>query len=168
MLKYFCDVPVYRLPEERYYEEMNDYINRKMFPGPPEDDDMRKVFFSREHSQEIGFRDHLRDNFGGAWIFNEIIGYIRLHFLGNQIRGEYWGVKNKRIVKTRKKLFEYRTWKLVSEINVPGKADNEEIFKLIIEYLSKCSKELKGRYIDIRILNTIGRYIDWKALLADG
>ncbi len=168
MLKYFFDVPVYRLPEERYYEEMNEYIKRKMFPGPPEDDDIMKVFFSREPNREIGFRDQLRVKFGGAWIYNEIIGYIQLHFLGNQIRGEYWEVKTKRLVRTRKKLFEYRTWKIVPEINVPEKAENEEIFKLIIEYLSKCSKELKGKYIDKRILDRIGRHLDWKSLLADG
>ena len=44
----------------------------------------------------------MHDQFGGAWKYNEIIGYIRLHFLGNQIRGEYWGVKAMCQVRTRR------------------------------------------------------------------
>ncbi|OGR26867.1 MAG: hypothetical protein A2139_03210 [Desulfobacca sp. RBG_16_60_12] len=167
MLKFFFDVPVYRVPEEKYYREMNEYIERNMFPGPAEHNDSMRVFYSREPEQEVSHREHLREQFGGAWNYNEIIGYIRLHFLGNQIRGEYWGVKAKRQVRTRKKIFKYMTWKIAPEINIPNKADNEEIFKLILDYLTRCSKELRGRHIDTTILKSIGQYVDWKSLLVD-
>ena len=33
----------------------------------------------------------------GPWYFNEIIGYLRLHFLGSQVRGEYFGSKKKKL-----------------------------------------------------------------------
>jgi len=167
MLKFFFDVPVYRLPEEKYYREMNEYIERNMFPGPVEHNDNMKEFYSREPEQEVSHRELFRVLFGGEWRYNEIIGYIRLHFLGNQIRGEYWGAKAKRQVRTRKKLFKNMTWKIAPEINIPNKADNEEIFKLILDYLTRCSRELRRRHIDTTILESIGRYVDWKSLLVD-
>ncbi len=153
MLKIFFDVPVYRLPEEKYYQEMNKYIERNMFPGSVEHNNNMRAFYSREPGHEVSFREHLSTKFGGAWNYNEIIGYIRLHFLGNQIRGEYWGIGAKHMVRTRKKLFKYMTWKIVPEINVPDEAHNEMILKLIFDYLTRCSKELKGRYIDTSIFN---------------
>ena len=146
---------------------MNEYIEQIMFPGSAEHNDNIKAFYSREPEQEVSFREHLRAKFGVAWNYNEIIVYIRLHFLGNQIRGEYWAVRAKRQVRTRKKLFTYITWKIAPEITIPNEADNEEVFKLILDYLTRCSKELKGRYIDTSIFQNIGRHVDWKSLLVD-
>lgn len=33
-----------------------------------------------------------------------------------------------------------------------------------MEYLERCQKELKGRYIDTINLKAIGSYVDWKSL----
>jgi hypothetical protein len=162
---YFCDIPVYRLKEDRYYQEMGSFIEKQMYPGPPEQDAMNRDFYSKNPDQEVSFRDHLRLQFGGAWPYNEIIGYIQLHFLGTRIRGEYWQVKAKRIQRTRRKMFEWRTWKLAAETEIPGEATSPEIFALVLEYLDDCAKELKGRYIDASRLKTIGPYVDWRALL---
>lgn len=88
-----------------------------------------------------------------------------MYILGDQIRGEFWRVKAKRIVRSRKKVFEYDTWKLVPEIDIPEEANNVEIFCLINEYLSDCKKELKGRYIDTSRLDIIGPFIDWRSFV---
>ena len=93
MVKIVLDVPVYRLPEAEYYRQREAYVNEAVHPG--------------SHA-ETYMRDHMSDVFGGCWSFNEIVGYIRLHFLGGQIRGEYFGVAAKRIVRTRRKRFEYK------------------------------------------------------------
>jgi hypothetical protein len=162
---YFLDIPVYRLSEDRYYSEMHLFIDEKMYPGPPEHDEIMKRFHSRSPDQERSFREHLRAYYGGAWDYNEIIGYIQLHFLGTQIRGEYWQIKGKRIQRTRRKVFEWRTWKLAHEIDISTGASNSEIYALIREYLADCARELKGRHIDVRRLEAIGPYVDWRGLL---
>jgi hypothetical protein len=162
---YFFDVPVYRLPESRYYDEMNAYIERTMYPGPPEHDALTRSFHERYPDRKLHFREHLRDVFGGAWTFNEIVGWIRLHFLGTQIRGEYWATKSKRVVRTRRKIFEFQTHKLAPEIDVPEEASNTDVFQLVVEYVSECSKELKDRFVDLELLMMLGPHVDWKGLL---
>ena len=162
---YFLDIPVYRVSKDRYYSEMDSFIQNSMYPGPPGHDDELRQFHSRNPDQKTAFHEHLRQRYGGAWNYNEIIGYIELHFLGNQIRGEYWQVKAKRIQRTRHKVFEWRTHKLAPELDVPYEALNPQIYALVREYIADCAKELKGRYIDTSKLEVIGPHVDWQALL---
>ena len=105
--------------------------------------------------------------YGGSWQYNEIVGWVQLFFLGSQIRGEYWGVDAKRITRTRKKQFEFKSLKLVPEIDIPHAATNSEIFGVVQDYLSECQKKLKHRYIDTSRLELIGPYVDWRRLIED-
>jgi hypothetical protein len=123
-----------------------------------------KEFYEKNPDTKSYFKNHLINRYGGAWNFNEIKGYIRLHFLETQIRGEYWGVNAKRIIRTRKKIFEFKDWKLAPEIEIHPESDSMSIYSKILEYLDDCRKELKGRYIDMHNLITIGPYVDWKSL----
>ena len=162
--KYFYDVPVYRLSRERYYKDMDEYINKHMHSGSPSHIKMMEDFYRKEPAQKRASEDRLRKSYGGAWDYNEIIGYIRLYFFGTQIRGEYWGVNAKKIVRTRKKFFEYKTWKLAPEIDLHWEPNSSSIFLQIQKYLERCKKELKNRFIDTRNLEVIGPYVDWKSL----
>jgi hypothetical protein len=163
--KYFFDVPVYRLAEDKFYRDQKKYIEKMMYPGSPQESESLRRMYARNPEQKKGFENHLRDYYGGAWTINEIIGWIQLHFLDDQIRGEYWALKSKRVVRTRRKVFEYKTWKLAPEIDVEESATNPEIFQLIKQYLLDCEKELKGRYIDVRRLDILGPFVDWRSLI---
>ena len=163
--QYFLDIPVYRITEEQYYKELDAYIEKVMYPGPQSNDDDMKRFHKKHPVQKKNFEQHIRETYGGVWNYNEIIGWVQLHFLGSQIRGEFWRVKAKRLVRSRKKVFEYHAWKLAPEIDIPHEADNMEILDLINEYLSDCRKELKGRYFDTKRLDVIGPYVDWRSLM---
>jgi len=101
MLVFFFDVPVYRLGEDNYYSELNDYIQNRMYPSGYAREN--EEFFIRNPDQKTQHENHIRETYGGAWNYNEIVGFIRLHFVGSQIRGEYWGVNAKRICRTRRK-----------------------------------------------------------------
>ena len=160
-IKYFYDVPVYRLPKEKYYSQMEQHIEDKLVPKTSSLVDKMRKSDNENPNGNDWFRSHLATSFGGAWQYNEIIGYIRLHFLGTQIRGEYHAVNKKRIVKTRKKQIEYITSKLAPEIDLPRYSTSKEIYKLIIQYLYGCKKELKNRYIDMEIFKVIGQHVDW-------
>ena len=163
--KYFFDIPVYRLTQEQYYKDLGAYIEKNMYSGSPSHNKLKKKIYEKEPERKQNMEQHLRETYGGAWDYNEIIGWIQLRFLGRQIRGEYLRVKAKRIVRTRKKVFEWDTWKLAPEIDIPEEANNTEIFHLINEYLSDCKKELKGRHLDTNRLDLIGSYVDWRSLL---
>lgn len=162
---YFLDVPVYRLDEEAYYRQMNEYIDNGSYPGLPEDNEAVRRMFRAHPGKEEFHRQHLRERFGGSWRYNEIIGYLRLHFLGAQIRGEWWRVASKRIVKTRRKMIEYQTWNLAPEIEVEDEATNEDIYALIRQYIADCSKLLGKKYIDDSMLTNIGLHVDWRQVM---
>lgn len=99
----------------------------------------------------------------GIWEYNHIIGYIKLHLLGTQIRGEYYSTR-----KPKKKLFEYRTHKLACELELSTDMNNDEILKCILSYIDSCRKELnkKGskKYIDSSLFEKLGCHVDWKKL----
>ena len=145
-VRYFFDLPVYRIPRERYYEERETFLDK--------------------HSSSKGdsaIRDHLQRVYGGPWEFNEIIGYIKLHFLGSQIRGEYFAVRRKRIVRTRRKLLEFQTWKLAPEISVNPES-SVTILESIYSYIGACRKEIPRRYIDTEMFDALAPFVNWKAL----
>ena len=168
MKKFFLDVPVYRLSKDRYYNDMDEYIQKQIYSGHPNHIATMKEFHRKNPDQKLASEQRLRNYYGGAWDFNEIVGYIRLYFFGTQIRGEYWGVNAKRIVKTRKKTFEYKTSKLAPEIDLSWETDSSTIFSRILQYLEDCSKELKGRFIDMGNLQVIGPHVDWKFFYETG
>jgi len=112
-------------------------------------------------------KNHYWETFGGCWRFNEIIGFIRLHFFFTQIRGEYWRVTAKRITKTRKKMFAHLAHKVTDEIEVPARSTNKKIYGLIQKYLVRAQNEchLKEFFFDKSVLENIGPHIDWNALM---
>ena len=93
---YFHDLPVYRLTSERYYFERARFI----------DDFVKSIFAGCSSNPEtikrttVGMEQSNYDKYG-PWQFNEIVGYVRLHFLGNRVRGEYFVPIKRRHVLTR-------------------------------------------------------------------
>ncbi|QWF69667.1 hypothetical protein KEF85_09785 [Methylomonas paludis] len=153
--QYFFDIPVYRLTKEAYEAQRQAYIEANC------------------KTDNINLKDYHFNKFGGCWRYNEIIGYIRLHFLGDQIRGEYFRIKAKRITKTRKKTFEFDTWNLAPEIGLTdltpelevSQLTNDQIYSVVKEYIDECRKELsKHSYIDTEVFDNIGEFIDWVGL----
>jgi len=47
-------------------------------------------FYDQYPDRRTRDEDHAFRKFGGAWNFNEIVGFVRLYVLGSQIRGELW------------------------------------------------------------------------------
>lgn len=164
-MNYFYDIPVYRLEKEKYYKELEEYKEVPLFGLNENEIKLKKEFYQKYPDRKILFEEHLNNVFGGTWEYNEIIGYIKLYFVGNQIRGEYFQIDKKRIRKTRTKHFKWETDKLVPEISFYKNQTNEEIFMNICKYLNDCKKELKNRYLDLDNFLKIGKYIDWKSLL---
>ena len=163
-VRFFYDVPVYRLTEEKYDRDRRKHVEDALFP---EGLSFRDELIRRDKADpklNLHLRDHLAYSYGGAWQFNEIIGYIRLHFFGTQVRGEYYAVRRKRIVRSRRKTIEFQTWKLAPEREIPNSASSERIYAIILEYVDACRSELKRRYVDAGGLERIGPYVDWKSL----
>jgi hypothetical protein len=163
-IRYICDLPIYRLGESEYYEQQRIWIDEQRYPADSPMRDSLICLDNENPARAEMVAEHFRESYGGSWLFNEIIGYVRLHFLGTQVRGEYYRVKAKRIVRTRRKQIEYRSWKLAPEIEIPDCASSDDIRQLIETYVNDCRAELPRRYIDDTILRTMGMYVDWRSM----
>ncbi|EHR40655.1 hypothetical protein [Alishewanella jeotgali] len=151
---YFLVIPVYRLPESEYFSKMNDDFERLISKS------WDASFRHSNPSLVENWRKSHRSSYGGDWEFNEVIGYIKLFFMGSQVRGEYWSTEPRRKVKTRKKQFEFKAHKLVAECEIWDKT-NDGVLAAIEDYLSRCKKKLKGRHIDLREFESLKAHIDW-------
>lgn len=163
--RYFYDLPVYRLPRDKYYSERDKYIDKILFPpdGPVTQELRRRDEENPKANDAI--RDHMARSYGGCWEFNEIIGYIRLHFLGTQVRGEYFAVSKQRIVRTRTKTIEFQTWKLAPEVDIKPPYENQQILAAIREYIEDCKSELPRRAIETALFEVLAPHIEWASLL---
>src|SRR5690554_2346937 len=125
--EYFLAVPVYRIEESKYYSDMeNDF--KKSISKTWNDD-----FCQKNPDLVKSNKNHHHSSYGGGWEFNEIVGYIKLHFLGTQVRGEYWETIPRRKIRTRRKQFEYKTHKLAAEVEI-RKQSQDGILKSVEEY----------------------------------
>jgi len=166
--RYFFDIPVYRLSREDYYTARDAHIEKMIYqPGTPGEQERRQLDNADPRRNEV-FREHLERVYGGCWDFNEIIGHIRLHFLGTQVRGEYFAVAAQRIVRTRTKNFEYRAWKLAPEVEVELPYGAVEVLTAVRQYIEDCKNKLPRRYLDTSKFDVIADHLDWAGLFRDG
>lgn len=154
MHTFFYDLPVYRLDEASYYKGRQAYIDRFARPIG-----IAKL--------DAAIEDHLQRAHGGPWRFNEVIGHIRLYFLGSPVRGEYFAVERRRVVRTRTKTLYWQTWKLAPEVEIAPPYTGSEVWAAISSDLAQCRKEVRGRFIDSSLLDQISTYVDWGALFRD-
>lgn len=151
---YFFLLPVYRLGEEKYYADLSTDFEKQCSAAWSED------FRQSNPDLVSGLRKSHSDSYGGGWEFNEIVGYVKLYFMGTQVRGEYWSTIPKRKVRTRKKQFECKTHKLAVENEITEET-NQGILNAVNEYVVDCQRELRGRHIDLREFNALKNYLDW-------
>ncbi len=165
-MKIFFDVPVYRLTKGKYESDQRAFIQREMSA-----DGNRNVqeMYRRHPDVKRQAENHLWESYGGSWLFNEIIGFIRLFFLSDQIRGEYFHLQAKKIVRTRRKVFGPLGVEITAPRKTPQNSSNQEIFYHIRNFLSRAQNEseLKKHYIDTSVLEYIGPHMDWNALLEE-
>jgi len=155
---YFFDLPVYRLSQEAYDKEFDRYFNRLTGTFARGD-------YKREPKAEENVRMMLWEGFGGIWKYNEIIGHIRLHFLGGQVRGEYFAMSKKAIRRSRTKQLEYQTWKLAPEVDIAPPYGRAEILAAVRQYIEDCKREVPRRYIDTELFDQIAENMDWPAIV---
>lgn len=156
---YFHDLPVYRLAPDAYYAEANAMADKIMEPVLSLPDITKDIIAERRRYVDTMMQFP-------PWEYNEIVGYIRLHFVGTQVRGEYCGRKKKRIVRTHTQVLHLISIKLANEVTIANPLGGQSIFESVQVYVDRCRSRLPRRYLDDSWLKQVGPYIDWPALLS--
>jgi hypothetical protein len=150
---------VYRLGRDRYYAQRDADIERTLAKAWGQPMNPKSPLIQR-------LRDDLFTKYGGAWEFNEVVGMIRLHFVGTQIRGEWWRVDAKRVTRTRRKRFKWEHWNVVPEEEIPDGSSNDEIYGIIRNYLVEAQKELRPFHVNTEVFERLGPHVNWNAVLS--
>jgi len=161
---YIFEIPVYSVSEKKYYEKFEKAITKQTTLNLAHFKDLFPLNFQEEHHRYLSkIRERLSDSF--KWRYNEIVGYIGIYVLGNQIRAEYSYTEAKRIVIKSKKTIIW-IGKLF-ERSIYDKENSEEIFEILKEEIELVKKEkpFKKRFIDTSILYKTGRYINWSQIM---
>ena len=153
---YYFEIPVYRCKIEKHTMEMkkreSEFDNHEIKETAP---------ISYQN-----LKNHFHKTIWYPWRYNEVIGWVCLYILGNQIRADYYFITAKRIGKgIRKKRFQY--FGKAFEHSLSRNLSSKEIFQEIINQLENLTKNefpFKGRYIDISTFKTMGEFVDWKSL----
>ena len=137
------ELPIYRLKEDKYYDEFNKGKNDQL-------------------SDEYQLK-----SFGGAWKYNEIIGFLKFYISGNtQIRCVYTDTDAEQKVRTRKKIFVQKSHSFCT-LSINVKASNEDIIDVIEQAIEHCRINLpQNRFLDRTLFDKTFRYINWQAVLA--
>lgn len=144
--KELFELPIYRLEEDKYYDQFNKYKNNQSSPASDK---------------------YQLKSFGGAWKYNEIIGFLKFYISGNtQIRCVYTDTDAQRKVKARKKYFVEKSDSFCT-LSINVKACNEDIMDVIEQAIEHCRINLpKSRFLDRTLFDQTFRFIDWNAVLA--
>lgn len=160
---YIFDIAVYLKDEDAYYKNMNNHINNNL----------NKTFISRGLTREknpevfMSRTDDIRKSYGGAWDFNQIVGWIRLYAEPSHIGAHLWWVQGKKLQRRMSKTFYLMTTSNFLATYFYPEDDSNKIFNDTLADIKWLSKEslFKGRHIDLEPFTRIGTFVDWRGLL---
>lgn len=153
---YYFEIPVYRCDLETHTKEMK--VKEEGF-----EIDEYKLTAPESYRNLL---NHFHRVIWYPWKYNEIIGWVCLYILGNQIRADYYFITSQRIGKgIRKKKFVHSG--KAFEHSLERRLSSNEILKEILIKLDGLNKEapFKNRYIDIESFKIIGEFLAWEKLV---
>ncbi|MBM3134699.1 MAG: hypothetical protein FJZ89_05300 [Chloroflexi bacterium] len=102
----------------------------------------------------------------GGWRYTQVIGWIRLYVLGNQIRGDTWFVDAKRIDREMNRK-RFRHCEKAFELSFFPEDSSLDIYSQVCDALEKLTKEkpFKARYLDLEAFHNAGPFVNWRGLL---
>jgi len=154
---YYFEIPVYR-------NSMNDYLKETTTKKNKILTDF--YAYNRAETSSERILDIFHKVLWHPYQYNEVIGWICLYIMGNQVRGDYYFISSKKIRQNiKRKRFEYVG--KAFEHTLKPHLTNEEIYNAILLELEKIKKNkpFLKRHIDLNAFNTIAEFIDWQKLV---
>ncbi len=160
--RYFFEIAVYSYDSDTFYDKREKHVQKYL-------DDLveRSGGITREQSPDtFTFAERrLLDEYG-TWQYNQVVGWIRLYVLGDQIRGEYWFVDAKQIRPNLTKKRYIWNGKAFELILFPN-SSSVEIYQEVDAALQQLYQEepFRGRFIDLTSFHNLGQFINWRKLV---
>jgi len=157
--RYFFEIPIYRVSEERFNEGYDRDLLRWLdsIPGL----DVHQI------SEDLRTRmeQHFWETYGGPWRFNQAVGWLRLYVLGSQIRGEIWMSAAKRLQRKGSRRFRHEG--KAFEMHCGHTESSRDICSELADELHRFQREHRsGRlHLDLECFEMLSPFIDWHQLV---
>jgi hypothetical protein len=158
----FFEIPIYRLSNSAFIKELKSEVLKSAHYHSAES--LEELFPGKGKIRYERFLSEIELEKGYQWKFNEIIGWITLHFTDNYIFGEIFLKNSKRITKNSKAKIDFHDAGF--KFKIPENESNRTIYENVFKEVKLLEQKtkLKRRHIDISKFETIGPFIDWKNL----
>lgn len=163
--QHFFELPIYLESESAYYRRLNEQVEQSAQHSWQRTNDPRKDL--DWHRRIARSRYHLAlQRYGGAWTYNQIVGFLGIYPLGDQLRGATWYSERKLVRRTTGRR-EIGLDAKAFELTVPPQQQSAEIFSALLQEVCELRKHkpYKGRHLDIRALELGGPFLDWRRLM---
>jgi hypothetical protein len=150
--RYFFEIPIYRCSREAHHaaiERKRDRFATLPLASAPSD----------------RLRDIFNERYFTEWAYNEVVGWIRVFWLGPQLRAEYHLAKGARHLLAQHRRFE--CCEKLFETDIPDDASNAEIVAEFRRELAGAMrvKHLKGFVVDLTAFDNLAPHVDWRSLM---
>lgn len=145
------EIPVYRITRIAFRKETDRLVN--------------SAVGDIDVSEDI--RQSIRNNYNYPYLYNEVVGWIRVFVDSIQIRGEYYFIRTKKVRRGFKK--DYKFGGKAFEMATFKSQDSNEIYVSVLKKLKTLALErpFTRRAIDLESFQNIGQYLDWRRLIDD-
>lgn len=149
------EIPIYRCSIGEHDQDVQKHVDSELAIYP-------KDRFP-ENYEKMRFWALFRADKG--WLYNEIIGWLRLFTLGTDIRGEVFLVKERKRFGMVKKTFRYRGNELI--VFPKSTTSSFEIYTLIRFEISRLSMRLpyKNRFFELSTFDNVGPLLPWREMV---
>lgn len=151
--RYFLEIPVYRCSRAKHANEMER---------------ARQQYAARSGCSAASrprLDQHFNERYFTEWDYNEVVGWIRLFWLGPQLRAEYFLAAGERYRRAQHCKFE-RCDKLF-EMEMPEDASDAYIqteLRTAIQDAFKAA-HLTRLVVDLTAFDNLAGYVNWRALM---
>jgi hypothetical protein len=161
--KEIFNIAVYRCSKQAYHEEVAADQNDRLAEISEQ---IGADLTVRQPDDAIRIRENVRRVCGGAWKYNQVVGWITVYTFGNQIRADLSFLPARRIARNFKRTSFQPAGRLI-DMYVASRESNEEIFQNLLTRLTGTTDQplLKTRYLDLDSFMNLGPHLNWRTLL---
>jgi len=156
--RYIFEVLIYRIKEidfDTKYEIDRKEYHKKYMVNKIKDDDVKSLL-----------EKQFWENYGGPWLYNQVIGAIRILIDGIQIIGELWlsGKSRYTRIMKNKRIYLCGT---AFEMGVFKEMTNNDIYQEVRKRILDSIPKKRNLVIDVECFDNISKYIDWRKLFPE-
>ena len=160
--RYFFEIPIYRVKrltfQAQFEKDQASHLDRQRALGG--------VLPGQLRDWESMVRDRYWASYGAPWRFNQVVGWVRLFWLGSQLRGDLWLVRARRYSR-RMAHKQFTLEGKAFEIWIDEDEADSEILAQLRQEFVELERAFKSRrlVLDLECFDNLAPHVRWRTLM---